>query len=233
MSDAQIPYSGTDNLEVMAEAVNYNRFLAKLLLDQAAVDDRILDFGAGIGTFTRMVREQGYRISGVEIDPALRYAIVGQGIPCAASLDELGDATADFIYSLNVMEHIEDDAAALRGLLRVLAPGGRLLLYVPAFTCLYSAMDRKVGHVRRYRKRALSLLLQRCGFTVSEARYIDSLGFLASLAYKVFGNDSGDIDRASLRLYDRFIFPASCALDRVASPFFGKNLLVLARRTEA
>jgi hypothetical protein len=94
-------------------------------------------------------------------------------------------------------------------------------------------MDRKVGHVRRYRKRALAVLLQGCGFTVTEARYVDSLGFLASLAYKVFGSDTGDIDRASLRLYDRFVFPASCALDRIASPFFGKNLLVLARRPEA
>jgi hypothetical protein len=73
-------------------------------------------------------------------------------------------------------------------------------------------------------------LLKASGFVIQEARYVDSLGFLASLAYRALGNRSGTIDIKALRFFDRFIFPLSLAVDVLASPFFGKNLLVVARR---
>ncbi|MGI9264633.1 MAG: class I SAM-dependent methyltransferase, partial [Gammaproteobacteria bacterium] len=113
---------------------------------------------------------------------------------------------------------------------RILRPGGRLLLYVPAFNVLFSSMDRKVGHFRRYRRRQLVALAGAAGFTVEQGRYVDSLGFLAALLYRFVGGDSGDINRRSLAVYDRFVFPLSRLLDTILWPFAGKNLLVTAAK---
>ena len=67
------------------------------------------------------------------------------------SSDALSDSNQSSTgLMINVLEHIEDDVAALRTLRRLLRPGGRIVLYVPALNGLYGAYDRKVGHFRRY-----------------------------------------------------------------------------------
>jgi hypothetical protein len=96
---------------------------------------------------------------------------------------------------------------------------------------LFSSMDRKVGHFRRYTRRLLCVRLREAGFDIHQASYADSLGFIASLLYKWFGNDRGDLNPVALRNYDRFVFPVSRALDLLTNGFIGKNLVVAARRS--
>ena len=109
-----------------------------------------------------------------------------------------------------------------------LAPGGRLFIYVPAFPVLFTSMDAKVGHVRRYTRATLHASLTNAGFAIRTLRYADSLGFPATLAFKLFDNGRGDVNRAMLRFYDRLAFPLSRALDALTHRWFGKNLLALA-----
>ena len=111
-----------------------------------------------------------------------------------------------------------------------LAPGGRLLIYVPAFNLLYSANDERVGHVRRYRRAGLVELVRNAGFQVERASYVDSLGFFAALAYRFVGDPEGGLSVTSVRLYDSLLFPPSRLLDRVVGRWFGKNLLLTAVR---
>jgi SAM-dependent methyltransferase len=223
-------YTGTDNLEVMAEAVNYNAFLHAQVAARAQPGDRILDFGAGIGTFARELARHGHAVACLEPDPAQAQRLAADGLPVVRDLAEVPAASLDYVYTLNVLEHIDDDAAALRGIAARLRPGGRLMVYVPAFQVLYSSMDRKVGHVRRYRRAGLAAVVRAAGLDEVVARYVDSLGFLAALAYRVVGNDDGSIDRRALRAYDRYVFPVSRALDRLAGRWFGKNVLLTARK---
>jgi SAM-dependent methyltransferase len=223
-------YGGVDNLEIMAEARNYNAFLGQLVRGAARPGDRILDFGAGAGDFAAPLAAEGWRVECVEPDPRLRERLRLRGLPALPAIDAVPPASLDYVYTLNVLEHIADDAAALAAICDRLRPGGRLLVYVPAFPILFSSMDRKVGHVRRYRKRLLVGRLAAAGFAVDTATYCDSLGFLASLLFKAIGNDAGEINRRALILYDRLAFPPSRLIDRAAGPFFGKNLLALARR---
>ena len=138
-------YSGVDNLEVLAEAIRYNRFLVDQVVREARGHRRALDFGAGTGSLSTQVRDRGFNVSCVEADPGLRARLEQQGFECHSGFEEIGDESLDYIYSLNVLEHIEDDRAALRTLHSKLRPGGRLFLYVPAFPILYSSMDEKVG----------------------------------------------------------------------------------------
>jgi SAM-dependent methyltransferase len=131
----------------------------------------------------------------------------------------------DLIYSINVLEHIQDDLAVLRLLYKCLKDGGRLKVLVPAFKLLYGRMDEHVGHVRRYSRGALNALLKDAGFESAELCYFDSIGFFASLLYKLTGG-RGDIDPADVSKYDRYVFPLSARLDEA---FFkralGKNLM--------
>jgi SAM-dependent methyltransferase len=228
MSDQIIGYTGRDNLEVMLEAEKYNAWLCDQVVSRAQRSDRVLDFGAGSGTFALMVRQHGLSVTCVELDDILRSKLMSSGLPAVASLGELTPASFDFIYTFNVLEHIEDDRAQVRELARVLKPGGTLLIYVPAFQVLYSEMDRKVGHFRRYRRDSLAGIVEAGGLKVVYCRYADSLGFLATIAYKMIGAKDGSIDSGSIRLYDRYIFPLSRTLDAVAGLALGKNVMAVA-----
>ncbi|HEY7642934.1 MAG TPA: class I SAM-dependent methyltransferase [Steroidobacteraceae bacterium] len=223
-------YSGVDNLEIMQEAANYNRYLLDLVHRHAPQRARTLDFGAGNGQFAGPVAALGYAVTALEPDRGLRELLARKGLRTVAGCEELQDESLDYVYTLNVLEHINDDVGALRQVRAKLVTGGRLLAYVPAFPVLYTSMDHKVGHVRRYTRKTLSAALTAAGFRVERAAYVDCLGFFATLVFKAVGNQDGSVNRSALKLYDRAVFPLSRALDSVTQRWFGKNLLVLARK---
>jgi SAM-dependent methyltransferase len=226
----EFAYSGIENLEVMREAVNYNRYLSSLVTSQLNPADRVLDFGAGTGTFAIPLHRSGVSVIAIEPDANLRSRLTGFGIDARPGIEAIASESLDLIYTFNVLEHIEDDAAIAGELARALKPGGRLIVYVPAFAMLWTAMDRKVGHIRRYRRQGLIALLTASGFKIVAADYVDSVGFFATLLYRLSGDRGADINRSMLRLYDRFVFPLSRLLDRFLGRLLGKNLLVVADR---
>lgn len=138
----------------------------------------------------------------------------------------------DFAYTLNVLEHIEDDGAAIRQLRDLLKPGARLFIYVPAFMFLYSAMDEQVGHIRRYRRSELESLCRANGLRIERSAYVDSIGFAASLLLRMAGSRSSTLNPRLVRFYDRIVFPLSRMLDQLTEPLFGKNVAVIASRPE-
>lgn len=223
---------GTENLEVMAEAVNYNSWLLSMVERALGGAERVLDFGAGDGQFAIPIANSGRSVVCVEPEARSRTILTRAGIESHPDLSAIPDGSLDAAYTLNVLEHIPDDAAILRELHRRLKPGGTLFIYVPAFMCLYTAMDERVGHVRRYRKAELIQRVKDGGFRIKSAGYADSLGFFATLAYKLVGSSKGDINRTMLRLYDRIAFPVSCVLDGACGPLFGKNVWIKARHVE-
>jgi SAM-dependent methyltransferase len=233
MAPAPSAYTGIENLEVMSEAENYNRFLLSLITARLKPGDRVLDFGAGNGTFALPLQQRQVDILCVEPDPTLGTLLQRAGLRRCVDLGDIADGSIDFVYTFNVLEHIADDRGVVRLLAQKLTPGGRLLVYVPAFPLLFSAMDRKVGHLRRYRRRGLVSLLEGAGLRLREVRHVDSLGFAAALLFRAFGNDGGAINRTALRLYDRLIFPASRAVDRLSWRWLGKNLMAVAERDGA
>ena len=100
------PYSGVENLEVMREAKNYNDFLFALVQQNAGQAKRIVDFGAGTGTFTERVAALGVDVTAVEPDERLRTLLSASGLTVAADVASLPDRSFDYVYSLNVLEHI-------------------------------------------------------------------------------------------------------------------------------
>lgn len=132
-----------------------------------------LDVGAAGGGNTRVLRSLGWRAT------ALEYGEEGAGVAHERGLATLrADATAlpvddrslDLVVAFDVLEHIEDDDAAVREVFRALRPGGRYVVAVPCDPRLWSAHDEAVGHIRRYTRPTLTSLLVRGGFALGPVR---------------------------------------------------------------
>jgi len=216
-------YTGKDNLDVMRLAKNYNHYIFKWIMH----DDykKILDFGAGNGEYCNKI--ESHKINAVEVDKELK-----EQLKCYSydSINEIIDKKFDLIYTLNVLEHIKDDAIIIKTLSNLLENNGIIKILVPAKMELYSKMDSKVGHYRRYEKEELEDLLKNCKLEIVNCQYFDFLGYFATLLYKYIDN-SGKINPRSLKIYDKFIFPLSVFIDKITfGKIIGKNLMIIARK---
>lgn len=229
IASSDLHYAGTANLEVMSGAKRYNRFLVEQILKHAPSSGPIVDFGAGVGTFGAEIRQSGHVVCCVEPDPDHRAAIAKLGLAAFSSLEDIQGEVA-YIYSLNVLEHIENDGMILANIAQKLASGGRLFLYVPAFPMLFGPMDKLVGHMRRYKRDELARKVTAAGLNVVRSEYVDSLGFAATLIFNVLGRSDGRLNTRAVRLYDRFVFPSSRAMDKLCSAILGKNVLLVAEK---
>jgi SAM-dependent methyltransferase len=142
------------------------------------------------------------------------------------------NGSRDSAVFVNVLEHIEDDAEVMSGFFRLLRPGGHLLIFVPALSWLFSALDSAVGHCRRYNKNGLTALMKEAGFEVVSVRYFDLLGVVPWWLVYTLGGKMDFNPRLS-RLYDRLFVPVTRALEAVISPPVGKNLVLVARKPDA
>src|SRR5690606_40070406 len=80
---------------------------------------------------------------------------------------------------LNVLEHIEDDVAALRSAAALIRPGGAVVVFVPAFPAAMSRFDRLIGHYRRYTRRSLGSALSAAGLRPERLHYVNSVGLVS------------------------------------------------------
>lgn len=134
----------------------------------ARVQGSLLEVGCGAGTLLYELSTMGFHCSGVESSaPARAIATaVNPDITIHAELPLEQEGTIDYLLSLEVLEHIEDDRAALSEWLALLKPSGYLLLSVPAHTSKWTDSDVWAGHYRRYEKADLVRLLKECGFII-------------------------------------------------------------------
>ena len=140
-----------------------------------------LDAGCGVGATLRALRSAGYdTVLGVDVSPYVlqraRDVVPGQPLLAVASAEEIpvADGALRCVASLDVLEHLVDDVAALREYARVVAPGGRLLLMTPAYQWLFSDHDRWANHHRRYSARRLTTAVRAAGLEVERSTYVFS-----------------------------------------------------------
>ena len=224
-------YSGEENLEVMNHAKNYNNWLCQHVVQAMPPNAKnIIDFGAGDGCFAKSLTKQNNKHITC-IEPAQNMLSCLQDFVVYDNLDKIKDNSQDFIYSLNVLEHIENDVEVIRKIYQKLKPNGLTFIYVPAFQFLYSTMDKKVGHYRRYSRKELINKFQQAGFSISECRYADFAGFWATLLFKLLPAQSGTPSVRSIKFYDKFVFPLSMFIDKITQGrIIGKNLYLRATK---
>lgn len=224
-------YSGLVELEATENGlIRYSTAIVRKLFKHLdiSVSSVICDFGAGTGFLARIFKDSfGVTPICVELDSNLSQKLKEEFI-CVERLEQL-EVTFDAIYTSNVLEHIEDDYAALVALRDKLVVGGRLGIYVPAHQFLYSDLDRQVGHFRRYSKPELLSKVLLAGFEVNYIRYDDFLGFFASSLLKLVGYSRRGLGSSgSLWVYDNAIYPISAVLDKVGfNRLLGKNIILV------
>ena len=135
------------------------------------------------------------------------------------SPDELYDA----IIYIDVIEHIENDAAELQRAFKHLKKNGHLIILVPAHQWLYSPFDEAIGHFRRYNKFMLKKAIP-LGFTILKLAYLDSVGLMASVANKLFLKQSYPTQKQVL-FWDSTLVPMSLITDVIIFNAIGKSLL--------
>jgi SAM-dependent methyltransferase len=151
----------------------------------------VLDVGCGAGGFVAWLLERGADARGIDLSAATvgvaqrflaRRSVDSSRISCdsAGSLVAKG-SRFDNVVSMDCLEHIENDRAAISDLCALLTPGGRLLITVPAMMALYGPRDQKLGHYRRYERESLLALVDGLPIRVDELRYWNLLGVAPTL----------------------------------------------------
>ncbi len=161
------------------------RFLAR-----AWAPGQLFEVGAGTGEMAQEFLRLGHHASlydlGAQTRSLLRRRYDGNSeVEIVDSIEAVADASVDYLLAFEVLEHISDDAAALRAWTAKLRPGGRLLVSVPAHQRKFSATDLRVGHVRRYERQELHRLIESAGY---EAIQIACYGFPLGNIGRVIGN---------------------------------------------
>jgi SAM-dependent methyltransferase len=179
------------------------KILAELIRREGQLppDAQILEIGCGTGHNLAMLGEFGH-VDALELDDearALSEKRLGRKIMRSPlpELSEVADRHYDLIGAFDVIEHIDDDAAALRAIETKLKPGGKFMVAVPAHRWMWTAHDVVNHHMRRYSKRMLKRLIESSPMRLDKMGYFNSLLFPLAVAEraasKLRGRDSADV----------------------------------------
>jgi SAM-dependent methyltransferase len=236
-NQTQDSYAAED-LEIMQEARRYAEHVFNLFRDH--IGTRVLEVGCGISTMSRRLVEVAESV--VAIEPNLACAAVARqalGSHPRFALRvchleecdpvELASHRFDTVFCVNVLEHIEDDVAALRTFADAIVPGGRVLIFVPAVEAAYGPLDAALGHHRRYSKRSLAKAFNDAGLELLTLRYTNPIGLLGWM-FGAYVTRSTLHSALQIRLFETLVAPWALPLERVISPPIGLSLVAVGQR---
>jgi glycosyltransferase involved in cell wall biosynthesis len=201
-------------LDAFSDAPHFNRWVADTIGPH--LGRYVLEIGAGIGNLTRVLapRKKKYIATDVDCEHLERLRVRLSGRPNLETA--LLDASraedyapfrgrVDTVVCLNVLEHIEDDRAALRSIHETLQDGGRAILLVPEGQGLFNSLDEELGHRRRYSEDDLRRRMTEAGFAVETMLRFNRVSRPGWwLTGKVLKRRS--ISRFQLKTFDRMVW---------------------------
>ncbi|HEX4807748.1 MAG TPA: class I SAM-dependent methyltransferase [Bryobacteraceae bacterium] len=220
--------------ERMTRANNYFAWQGRLITGE--LGRRVVEVGAGIGNFTRLLLDRE-AVFALDIEPAcvdrLRNRFAGHpnlqvmaGDAASVVLRDLSRFKPDSCVCINVLEHIQDDQAALENMRSALVPGGIIVLLVPAFPALYGPIDRNLGHCRRYTRQTLTDTARAAGLAVRKMHYVNVAGFFGWwINARILRLEAQSA--AQIGLFDRYIVPPMSRIESVWRPPFGQSLFAV------
>ncbi|MFN0198945.1 MAG: class I SAM-dependent methyltransferase [Planctomycetaceae bacterium] len=220
------------------------RVLLRKILDRIdrPKTSAVLDVGTGTGSNLRLLQELKYeRVSGVDFsDQAIRFC-AKKGLPPVTKGDicrlPFADDTFDIVLATDVIEHVDDDKAAVSELFRTLKPGGVAIITVPAFQSLWGLQDEVSHHRRRYRQGPLRMLIREMGFQERTSFYFNYFLFAPIwLARQIIRmsriklSSENQINGPVLNATLRSIFTLDVITAPILHPPFGVSLFMLAEK---
>ncbi len=230
-------YDGRE-FEAAANLRNYYSWITEILAP--CLTGHGVEVGAGQGNFAHYLRPHFTRLDLIE--PSEKHAAMIEetcrddpavdvfAMPVEAYAEKIGAEARDAICLINVLEHIEDDRAALALFHHLLRPGGSLCLFVPALPILFSKLDKIFGHHRRYLQGDLMAKTTEAGFEIVTCRYMDLPGVFAwGLVNTILG--STNLDARMMQIYDSYFIPPTRWFERIFPPPLGKSLILIAKKS--
>lgn len=225
------------SLNDLSEAVNYNRWIFRLI--EPYLGARVLDVGCGTGNFIEYL--SGRKILGLDVNStylsiARRKFKNNKDVQFAQfdlgkSFKKFKKFKPDTVICVNVLEHVKDDEKLIRECSSLLPPNGKLIFFTPAIPSLFGEMDRTYGHFRRYTRKELSEKMKKNGVAVDRCEYLNVSGILGWwLNGKVLKRKR--IPRAQMLFYDK-VFNYVVAVERVFPKLLGLSVFFVGHKANS
>jgi SAM-dependent methyltransferase len=230
-------FAAEDDLECLAASKHFFDWVLEEF--EPYLRGNVLEVGAGTGTITRKLVERHSDVSIVALEPAENlfvsldaYAALTERVTAEKGTLDGYDAPQrgafDAVLYVNVLEHIADDEREIKLAADELRPGGAFLMFGPGLEALYSELDHKAGHYRRYSLRPFRRIVEGAGLNIVVLRYFDVLGVLPYLVVYRWLHRT-EISGSTMWGYDRLIVPLSRLIQRILrNPPAGKNVILVA-----
>lgn len=237
----QEDHVGENTLDVIAEADKFNSWMYRTI--RPFCKGRVLEIGSGIGNISRCFIEDGYQIMLSDIRE--RYctnleAKFGDspnllGIETMDLTDTEFDSKFgkyfgqfDTVFALNVLEHIRNNALALKNCHKLLAEGGQVVILVPSYQKLYNQFDQELGHYTRYTKATLSELFLTTRFRIIHSQYFNFAGIFGwFISGSILKKKS--IPGGQMKLYN-FLVPVIRIIDKLVFNSAGLSTILVGRK---
>jgi len=233
---------GEETLSIISTAGKFNRWMYDEI--RPYLRGRILESGSGIGNISGMVLKEKFEtvLSDYNTSYITHLQKKFAGIPNLKDVVYLNLQDIDFekknhslfekfdnIFLLNVIEHLENDAAAVSNCKYMLKQGGRLILLAPAYPFLFCKIDENLGHFRRYTVTSLAAVLEKNQLEIIEKKYFNLAGIAG---WFIWGKllKKKKINAGSMYLFNKII-PLARVADKIFLKKIGLSAIVAGKKT--
>jgi len=233
--------TGYHTLQIIAGADQFNKWTYERI--RPFLKGKILEIGSGLGNISKYAIADRRHITLSDVDREyilFLERVYGQN-PQVLSILRLDVGKSDFsaeyrdlagsfdsLFILNVIEHVQDDGLALQNCRFLLKTGGILVILVPAYPFLFSAMDRGLGHFRRYTRHSLAARVREQGLTILQNSYFNTLGVLGwFFSGRILRSKS--IQAPEMKTFNKLV-PLARFTDKLFRQSFGLSVITIAKK---
>jgi SAM-dependent methyltransferase len=204
---------------------------------------KIFDFGCGSGYTVNVLQKWGYDARGGDASPEAIAHGIHQGIKGIVPLENqkvpLPENSFDVVLTLDVIEHIKDESSIVEELKRLVAPGGKIIAFVPAYQWLWGVQDEVAHHYRRYTATSFAKLFgNNSNLEILRITYFNTFLFPPIAAVRLINrflkpknrNSDFDIQAGVLSPILYMIFNVESFLMRYLNFPFGVSIMIVAQK---
>lgn len=235
----ELDQEGLETLETIAAADRFNQWMYETVAANL-IPGNVLEVGSGIGNISKVFLDAGYQLTVSDIrenycgyleENLSHYPNLKDIVKLDLVHPEFEKVYAtylgqfDNLYALNVVEHIEDDVLALDNCRKLVRPGGRIVILVPAYQALYNTFDENLFHFRRYTRTTLSRVFFKNKLTILKAFHFNFIGILGwFFSGSILKKET--IPSGQMNLYNKLV-PIFRLIDRLLLRQAGLSVIVV------